>query len=170
MTPPATLTCRSSSRGQMKNPYDYYTIQTFKQDRYHDGICEVTRRTPRLVSIVATFDRYLQREMHYDFPMFDAEGDGYTAYLFSYGGVWVGACCFRDTKHAGIATPVPWLAEWVWIHPFCRRRGLLTKAWTQFEQQHGEFLILAPISPAMRRFLQKKGVSGDRLVTVRAAE
>jgi hypothetical protein len=45
--------------------------------------------------------------------------------------VWVGACCFRDTKLAHIATPVPWLLNWIWIHPFCRRKGLLTKAWPQ---------------------------------------
>ncbi|MGH6627030.1 MAG: hypothetical protein ACRECD_10905 [Burkholderiaceae bacterium] len=117
--------------------------------------------------IAETFGRCLQREEHYDFPMFDPDGDGYSAYLFGCGGVWVGACCFCDMAHAGIATPVPWMLEWVWIHPFCRRKGLLSKAWPQFEREHGEFLIQAPLSLAMERFLEKRGVAQERIVVLR---
>lgn len=161
----------------MKNPYEYYTIRSFKQDRYHNGICAITRRTPKLWSTVATFDSYMQREMRYDFPMFDVDGngDGVAAYLFGYGGAWVGACGFRsmaktDTSHCGVYASVSWQLEWIWLHPFCRRRGLLSKAWPQFEEEHGEFLILSPLSLVMERFLEKQGVAEDRIIHIGPAD
>jgi hypothetical protein len=153
----------------MRNPYDYYTIKVTKQDHYHDGILRVDRRSPRLWKLVDQFAKYMQRELHYDFSMFDVNGsgDGVAAYLFGNGGVWVGACAFCDTAHAGIATATPWMLIWIWIHPYFRKRGLLTKAWPMWSQTHGDFFLLAPLSDAMKNFVKSKNIDEARVVIVR---
>lgn len=143
---------------------DYYNIQALKQDRVHEGPLRVERRSPRLWKQVGQFSQYMQRELQHDFPMFDVamQGDGVAAYLFGYGGFWVGACTFRDTAGAGMAEA--WLAEWIWLHPYVRRRGLLTKAWPAFSQTHGDFLLLAPLSDAMEKFVKSQKIGEHRIV------
>lgn len=150
---------------------DYFTIRARKQDQYHNGVYAITSSSPkRLRNIVEDFARCLQREEHYDFPPFHAESTathhpGYTAYLFGYRGYWVGACVFVPVNARAPDVPdADWMLGWVWMHPYCRRRNLLSQAWRQFEGEHGQFLVLAPLSHGMERFLERQGVSEDRIV------
>jgi hypothetical protein len=53
----------------------------------------------------------------------------------------VGACCFRKWKD--------WTMQFAWLHPYFRRRQLLTAAWPQFEQEFGRFKLEPPLSPEM---------------------
>ncbi len=46
--------------------------------------------------------------------------------------------------------------DWVWIHPFFRNRGLLKKAWKEFEHRFGAFTVSPPWSPSMKAFLAKR--------------
>jgi hypothetical protein len=153
----------------MRDPYDYYTIKVAKQDHYHDGVQRVDRRSPRLWKLVDQFALYLKREQHYDFPLFDVDGDGHNVapYLFGNGGVWLGACALKRTASAGLATETPWILHWAWLHPYMRRRSLLAKAWPQLEAAHGQFLILGPLSAAMERFVEARGVAEDRVAVLR---
>lgn len=50
-----------------------------------------------------------------------------------------------------------WVMNWVWMHPYARRKGHLTKAWPYFLQRYKEFRILTPISNSMDLFLKKAG-------------
>lgn len=150
----------------MKSVFDYYLIRAFRQDKYHNGHLRVSRRTPRLWDCVDQFAMYLRRERGYDFPLFDvhSDGTGVAPYLFGDGASWLGACALHETESAHILTEIPWILEWIWLHPYARRDGLLTKAWPQLESEHGQFLIRAPLSQAMEAFINKQGVDLERVV------
>lgn len=151
---------------------DFHTITAFKQDQHHTGVVAIKGDSPiRLRRIVEAIARYLQREERYDFPPFDAvdttkHNPGYVAYLFGDGsGYWIGACVFVPVNGHALDIPAAgWMLAWVWIHPFCRRQGVLSCAWRQFERDHGQFLLQAPLSSAMERFLEQLDVPEDRVV------
>lgn len=65
----------------------------------------------------------------------------------------VGATCFR-WRHWTDHAP-GWAMQWVWLHPFARRQGLLTGAWPFFRQEFGDFFVEPPVSPAMKAFVAK---------------
>jgi hypothetical protein len=65
----------------------------------------------------------------------------------------VGACCFR-LREEGLAL------QWVWLHPYFRRRGLLSGAWPGFVREFGDFAVEGPVSEAMQSFLAKRGHGG----------
>ena len=111
---------------------------------------------------VECFARYFLREMHFDSIQFDAtetpSSPGfvrYEAHLFHNGDYFVGSSCFRwiEWKDA----PPSWSLDWVWIHPFVRRRGHFAKAWPQFEQKYGRFHLARPFSCGIEIFLRKIG-------------
>lgn len=64
-----------------------------------------------------------------------------------------GASCFRWREWTDI--PAAWSLDWVWFHPYFRQKQHLTKAWSQFKQEYGEFHLEQPVSPAMKAFLSK---------------
>jgi hypothetical protein len=150
----------------MKSICDYYNIEVLKQERCHEGFLHVSRRSPRLWKQVGQFAQYMQRELHYDFPLFDLDGpaDGVAAYLAGYGRAWVGACAFRETSGAGSGTAALWLLEWIWLHPYVRRRGLLTRAWPSLSQTHGDFLLLDPLSDTMRKFAKAQHIDEESVI------
>lgn len=109
------------------------------------------------------FATYFQREFHYDFVQYGFEGhdDDYdhTAYLFAPGECvygWrvhcIGATCFRRRKNGDAM-------QWIWLHPYFRRQGILTGAWGGFVAQHGSFDVEGPFSDAMAAFLRKRGMA-----------
>jgi hypothetical protein len=59
----------------------------------------------------------------------------------------IGAVCFRFRKK--------WTLDWVWIHPYQRRKGHLTHAWPVFKNMFGDFAVMKPLSSAMNSFLPK---------------
>ena len=65
----------------------------------------------------------------------------------------VGATCFRLRDEG-------WALQWVWVHPFFRRRGLLSGAWPAFVREFGAFAVEGPLSAAMRGFVAKHAQGG----------
>ena len=53
--------------------------------------------------------------------------------------------------------PASWSLPWVWLHPYERRRGRLSKAWPFLLKMFPNPYVEPPISPAMSAFLKKVG-------------
>ncbi len=51
--------------------------------------------------------------------------------------------------------------QWVWLHPYMRRKGCLTRAWPIFAERFGQFDCEPPLSDAMQTFLEKPAGSTD---------
>jgi hypothetical protein len=48
-----------------------------------------------------------------------------------------------------------WALEWIWFHPFYRKKGNLQKYWAYLELNFGDFLIMDPDSNDMVVFLDR---------------
>lgn len=127
---------------------------------------------------VEVYANYFRREFQYDFVQYCSESDQYNwrerhqkaAFLFtdtrgpSYRGELgtvntVGACCFRyteDKEHLNF-----WAMQWIWLHPYYRRSGILTRHWELFCQNFYPFLVETPLSNAMKAFLEKRSYGHD---------
>lgn len=107
---------------------------------------------------------HFKREFSFDFCQFRANkkpGDEryipYEAYLFHRSEdallyedaptqmVVAGACCFYREKS--------WCLDWIWFHPYFRRRGILSKSWTLFVDRYDSFGLTEPLSVHMEMFL-----------------
>jgi hypothetical protein len=128
---------------------------------------------PRLVKVVPSsakslrqhverFARYFLREMHFDGIQFEAaetpQSLGYVpykAYLFAAQDRYIGAGCFRYREDQD--AKIPWLFDWMWLHPYFRREGHLTQAWPALLQEFGTFRLGHPLSISMEAFLRKVG-------------
>jgi hypothetical protein len=117
---------------------------------------------------IAKLGRYFQREFGYDFPPYaadtaqpgDDESRTFAWLTHSDERLAYGACGFSlGDPHPS----VPWSLDWVWLHPFARRHGLLSLAWPFFCARFGPIRVQPPWSPAMRAFLagQPKVDQGD---------
>jgi len=116
----------------------------------------------RMREHVERFARYFLREMHTGGIQFEAtESAGslgyvpYKAYLFNDGFHFFGACCFRWREWQD--APASWSLDWLWLHPYFRSEGHLTRAWPVLEASHGHFHLAHPLSPSMQAFLRKIG-------------
>ena len=76
---------------------------------------------------------------------------GYTNRLF-----FTGVIAMRARKERWNSGP-NWALDWVWFHPFERRRGHLSRAWPFLLQMYPDFKISEPVSDAMQAFLNKIG-------------
>lgn len=122
---------------------------------------------------IETLATYASRELQWDLVPFNADENEvqddfvpWTAYLFHgefmppydlddhYKNVlYFGACCFREQENEdGVYR---WELNWVWLHPYFRRRGWLTRAWPLFKQEFGSFEVSTPQEEAMKSFLLK---------------
>lgn len=112
---------------------------------------------------VEQIGRYIQREFRYDFLPYTARehhtrgDDQIQPYLFfdpnEINNVImrpVGACGFWYADEAS-----RWVLGWVWLHPFARRSGHLSRTWPFFRQRYISFAIQQPWSDAMVAFLRK---------------
>ena len=123
----------------------------------------VTTASPKPIrENVERFARYFLREMHFGGLQFEAgetpESLGfkrYKAYLFAAQDHYVGAVCFRYRDDQNRV--VPWLFDWMWIHPYFRHQGILSRAWPEFVREIGQFRLAQPVSPHMEQFLRKIG-------------
>lgn len=108
--------------------------------------------------------RFFRREFQYDMAQYDRREQtdpNCHAFLWTHneyigqGGIDVvyGACCFRwrDWTDA----PPSWAMQWIWLHPFKRGHGHLTRAWPYFVRRFGDFYVEGPVSLAMRHFIEK---------------
>ncbi len=103
-----------------------------------------------------------KREFQYDFIQWKSPtGDpdlNVHGYLFANeAGVIVGACSFRYLKSKSERNY--WALDWVWVCPRERRQGHLSRRWTQFRDQFGDFFVTYPVSDQMKIFLEHKGES-----------
>jgi len=123
---------------------------------------EVRKITPHspieVRKYIEQFARYFLREMHFGGVQFEAaEGPNsigyrpYVAYLLGAEDRYIGGACFRFRDDQSLDHP--WILDWVWLHPYFRRRGHLLLAWPEITQAHGAFRIAKPISHAMEGFL-----------------
>ncbi len=125
---------------------------------------------------VEQFAYYFRREMHFGFVQYSADepsGGCYepfiptVAYLFTHTGFLhynksgkstlkaVGACCFRKREREKWLEK--WELNWVWVHPYKRRQGILGGHWDVFKREFGEFTLCPPLSDGMKRFMEKMG-------------
>jgi hypothetical protein len=134
-----------------------------------EQLCPVNLENPRHMRALDNMGRYMQREFHYDFPLsIDDRFPTRAFFFFS-----------RDSLQAltadqpvGVAVfarfprPWEWEAQWIWMHPYARRHGLLTDAWPYFKKEFGEFRLQRPISPAMKGFLEKQKAAENSATSV----
>lgn len=128
----------------------------------------------RLRNHVERFALHFKRELHYDFPQFEASETKdkhyfipWEAYLFhaTADDLWegegpiksrfFGACCFRWREWSN--APHEWCLDWVWFHPYFRARGNLERAWPVFLRRYEKFGVQHPLSCGMEAFLKKVG-------------
>lgn len=122
---------------------------------------------------VEKIGRYFRREFRTDFPpMLAEEVPGefgcipYEAHLFLEEARdhfeedrplpyrIVGAACFRWQTWTN--ADASWEFSWVWLHPFSRHRGHLSRAWTHFKEKYGNFAMSQVLSRDMEAFLAKR--------------
>ena len=111
------------------------------------------------VKRVERLAQYFRREFRYDFVQWSATNDEPSARAF----VWVvdhwphpvgfGACCFRWREWTD--APHGWALQWIWLHPYERGKGHLTRVWPYFRETFGDFHVERPLSSAMRAFLER---------------
>jgi len=111
---------------------------------------------------VEVIAHYFRREFEYDFAGYHArEQTRLRDWIFllvdehwgeSYA---VGAVVFRWREYTD--APAQLVLSWVWIHPFLRRKGILTAYWERFRKLYGNFPVEGPLSKAMEAFLEKMG-------------
>lgn len=150
-------------------PLPYYRIDLNGipksiEDHQEEFLVVTPESQVKLRREVERFAIYFRREFRYDFQQFEAtertkpNEKPYTAYLFTGGAqscVWVGACCFRWREYSGYDPR--WGMQWMWLHPYYRGQGILTRVWGKFHELHGNFFCEPPFSPAMNSFLLKRG-------------
>jgi hypothetical protein len=130
----------------------------------HEGV----RSTPQSVTTTSPIRyrravwrlaTYFRREFGYDFVQYGHEGheDDATARAFLWFGrnVVIGACCFRWREWTD--APAGWAMQWIWLHPYSRSCGYLTRAWPYFRARFGDFHVERPLSRAMAGFLESVG-------------
>ena len=110
---------------------------------------------------------YFRREFGYDFVQYSENEDDLThrAFLFlsRAGDKYydkdinriLGGGCFRRRQYKDC--PDSYALQWLWIHPFMRRKGILTKALNEFMNKFEQFKVEAPLSFEMKSFLEKGG-------------
>lgn len=141
-------------------PYSRIHLNTVPERYEGEALLQVLPDSPvRLRREVERLAVYFRRELHYDFTQFayNETNANYTAYLFasrfSIPPVWAGACCFRPRYYDDVGRDIPSL-DWIWMHPFFRREGLLRTQWNTLRQNHGDFFVGRPLSDGMRAFLR----------------
>ncbi len=102
-------------------------------------------------------DTFFLREHGYtrQFDRYDEEN--YLAYLWgepAEGRVAIyGACCFRFRQYE---TGSSYAMQWIWLHPYARRKGHLSAAWPYFRKRFGAFIVEPPYSDGMKVFLDAR--------------
>ena len=128
-------------------------------------VCVTSRSYKRLQYSVWKIACLFRNEMNFAIPDYwhkgEAVGEDVRAYLWCKtcdeyptglgpSDVVIGGCCFYPHEDA-------WGLHWVWLHPFERRQGRLSRVWPYFEERFGSFVPMPPWSDAMRHFLKKQG-------------
>ena len=127
-----------------------------------------TATRPVLRRAVECIAYYFRRELEYDFLQYcslEMEDDGHRAFLWTDPQTLrdeketvIGACCFRWRQWKDVPADFPaetYGMQWIWLHPYQRRKGVLSKAWPYFLARFDPFVPEPPHSPTMEAFLRK---------------
>ncbi len=106
---------------------------------------------------------YFRREFGYDFVQYDINEDdngNHAAFVLTAANYIskdsvIGGMCFRKREKCEILKD-HWGLQWVWIHPFSRNKGYLSRVWNQLNKTFPDFLVESPLSNAMKGFLKYK--------------
>jgi|688.fasta_scaffold11193_16 hypothetical protein len=112
---------------------------------------------------------FFRRELGYDFVQYGDDGNeedwNHVAFLWVHpeavGGATslrvpcIGAAVFRQRSARNPLPPV-YALQWIWVHPYWRRKGLLSGHWGALRQEFGNFQCEPPLSPAMQQFLESR--------------
>jgi hypothetical protein len=124
---------------------------------------KVTAKSPKTYrKAVYRIAQFFRREFKYDFVQYGYEGEetdpNHVAFLWiepeaqhfskEFKVPCIGACCFR-------LRPSGYALQWIWLHPYLRRQGLLSNSWAKFINEFGNFHVETPLSDAMKAFLKK---------------
>jgi len=116
------------------------------------------------------FARYFKAEFHYDNVQYfaDEHNNDCIGFLFTESALDIvtyeheqmptrcsGGCCFRKEKWED---GYKWVLYWVWLHPFFRNKGVLSKHWKYFQEHFGDFIVWPPISKTMQSFIDKEKI------------
>lgn len=111
-----------------------------------------TPASPRhLREAVECIAYYFKREFDYSFIQYcsrELDDDQHRAYLWTDptsvqddAEPVIGACCFRWRQWKDAPPDMDtesYALQWVWIHPYERRKGLLSKAWPYLQKRFGK--------------------------------
>jgi len=123
--------------------------------------------SPKLKKFVYRIAVYFRREFQYDFVQYSEDEQDLThrAFLFFSRASdkyydkdiyrILGGGCFRQRKYQDF--PESYALKWIWIHPYMRRKGMLTKAFDEFMNQFEQFRVESPYSVEIKSFLEKGG-------------
>jgi hypothetical protein len=132
------------------------------EDRKHNPTPELVRYGSPTWKHKEMYLRALafKREFHYDFIQWKSPKGDSDPYVYGYlftneAGMIVGACSFRFRKSESQKNY--WALDWVWVCPKERCKGHLSKRWSQFRIQFGDFFVTNPVSDNMKAFLEKRG-------------
>jgi hypothetical protein len=105
---------------------------------------------------------YFRREFQYDFilyhsaaPMDPRDRAFLVTWQYHDHRAAIGAIVFRWRKYED--APHDLALQWLWLHPYLRRHGLLSTCWPSLREPLGDFYIEGPTSRAMADFLTKMG-------------
>ena len=148
--------------GWVKWPEDESPTEAAR--RIDELVCVTTKSSKRLRRAVYDIAYLFKNELDFDFPQYGYKGQeeetSARAYLWWRSdcgyhtglgrlAIMFGACCFRDRGDH-------WGLQWVWVHPYERRKGHLSRAWPYFGERFGVFVPETPFSTAMVSFLKKQ--------------
>lgn len=152
---------------------DKYTISlpTFDECLSANGRYEVRTSSPiDTRNALERFARYFKAEFHYDNVQYfaDEHNNDCIGFLFTESALDIvtyeheqmptrcsGGCCFRKEKWED---GYKWVLYWVWLHPFFRNKGVLSKHWKYFQEHFGDFIVWPPISKTMQSFIDKEKI------------
>ena len=154
-------------------PWPYGRTLTMRKrgDTTKEDLHEVSLSEPlKYRKAVEKLAYYFRREFGYDFPPYHASSTTDVVFMwigedYDWNGrrsVGYGACAF-DYEPCSESTANfkacnedgHWFLMWAWFHPYERRKGHLSRAWSYFQKRFGDFGIQYPISKEMENFLGK---------------
>lgn len=128
----------------------------------------VSHNSPRWMhQMVYERARRLMKEQHYDFPQWQPDGSHWewsdehpdpphAILLIENQNIAVGTVCFNNGRHWTNVAP-GWMLMFAWVAPEWRRQGVLSRRWTAWREQYGDFLLDPPLSEAMKAFAERQG-------------
>lgn len=112
-------------------------------------------------NVLESFALFFKREFEYDFLQYssfsESEDKDFPFLFFSHDyddrelAVGGGKFIWREWSNA----PPSWALQWIWLHPYYRKRGIFKRVCPEFKKMFGDFFIEPPLSGPMQFFVKK---------------